>query len=156
MDMHLGELERMKSGRWLVVCYSQPGATRETVDWERIITEVTNPIEHLIQQNSVDFVLVITPAHSECPIAEVPAPIFYGSYGDIPPVNHRVAPSLLAISELWRDFPQFSDLSSRVIGVTDHLSLTEEKMIEDAKKFVPTQATLLHIIKIGESIPTTL
>jgi hypothetical protein len=143
------ELQELSEfGRYLIVCSSQAGTSEETFSPERLQKEVLEPLQRLLDSDSVDFIVLTSPMNQKCcgyeghqlrPLDDGP-PYFMASN------------TVLAALKCWNN----TRYLGRLIYVHDGVSESPEELIKEAKKRVPTSAQLVHCIGIGESVSVRL
>ncbi len=137
---------RVSGGHYLVACCSQEGATDKTFNKRRLEKEVLSPIQKLLRSKRVDYAIIAVPHNPSCLGAEGLGDFF----GEDGPPAHKIGLTTLAVVDLWKDNP----LLDKVILLSDEKSKTPEQLLRHAMKKVPLTAGIIHVVKLGEKIPS--
>jgi hypothetical protein len=140
--------EKRATGKWLVVCTAQTGATEDTFDGTRFEHEVLAPLQKLLESGSTDFIALSVPVNPECQGAEG----FKLLPLDDGPPYHRISLSILSMLEKWKG----KDLLDRVKFMSDTCSRSVEELLRKTLEEVPERAKLIRTVNLGEAIPHVL
>jgi hypothetical protein len=133
-------------GRFILVCYSQAGASHGAYSLPRLQREVWEPTELLFVADEIDFVAITTPVNSKFPGAELPE---YEAWRN---EEFVISPTHILVRQLWKSDP----CTDGLVLVTDSGAKTVAELIASALDWLPAGASVVHTVEVGASVPEFL